>query len=105
MSNNYPPANFAKEAVKKIRAVQVDYCNKGLDNNLLDSELEEIINNSFQQTICDNCETRILFDANERALIDLFKTIILCRKAKNSQEIDNLTSEVILKYPNLRQFI
>ena len=99
MSKYYVP-QFAVDAVKEIR--RREYSS---DESLEDSELEEIINNCFKQTICDNCETRILFDANERALIDLFKTIILCRKAKNSQEIDNLTSEVILKYPNLRQFI
>lgn len=99
MSKYYVP-QFAAEAVKEIRRREWR-----TEELLEDSELEEIINFHFKDSICNYCETRILFDSNERALIDLFKTIILCRKAKNLQEIDNLTSEVIFKYPNLRQFI
>ena len=105
MSNNYyPPANFAKEAVKKIRAVQVDYWNKGLDNNLLDSELEEIINNCFKQSICDFCETRILFDDNKRVskeLYDLLKEITQIAKDEIGTTLFDKSQQLIKKYKNL----
>jgi len=104
MSNNYPPANFAKEAVKKIRAVQVDYWNKGLDNNLLDSELEEIINNCFKQSICDFCETRILFDDNKRASKELYyllKEITQIAKDEIGTTLFDKSQQLIKKYKNL----
>lgn len=104
MSKYYVPTDFAKEAVKKIRVLQVDYLNKGLDNNLLDSELEEVINNSFQQSICDNCETRILFDANERVSKELYN--ILENVVADCEILDyysiNQAKLLLNKYKNLK---
>lgn len=67
MSKYYVPNNFAKEAVKEIRRRE---CLS--EESLEDSELEEIINRHFKQSICDNCETRILFDNNEVVSKELY---------------------------------
>ena len=61
MSKYYVP-QFAVDAVKEIR--RREYSS---DESLEDSELEEIINNCFKQSICDFCETRMLFDDREKA--------------------------------------
>lgn len=103
--SNYFPANFAKKAVKKIRAAQVDYWNRGFENSeLLDSELEEIINNSFQQSICNYCEIKNLFDANERAskeLYNLLKEITQIAKDEIGTTLFNKSQQLIKKYKNL----
>ena len=105
MSNNYyPPANFAKEAVKEIRIIQNSYRINGLDDTLLDSELEGAINDAFKQSICDNCELRMLFDANERVskeLYDLLKEITQIAKDEIGTTLFNKSQQLIKKYKNL----
>ena len=99
MSNNYyPPANFAKEAVKEIRIIQNSYRINGLDDTLLDSELEGAINDAFKQSICDNCELRMLFDANERVSKELYNSL---KNIISGIDTGIKVKKLIEKYKNL----
>lgn len=98
MSKYYVP-QFAVDAVKEIR--RREYSS---DESLEDSELEEIINNCFKQSICDFCETRMLFDANERVskeLYNLLKEITQIAKDEIGTTLFNKSQQLIKKYKNL----
>lgn len=97
--SNYPPVNFAKEAVKEIRLRE-----NNKEESSEDSELEEIINFHFKDSICNFCETRILFDANERVskeLYNLLKEITQIAKDEIGTTLFNKSQQLIKKYKNL----
>ena len=93
MSNHYPPANFAQEAIKEIRRRE---CRT--EESLEDSELEEIINCYFKQSICDNCELRMLFDANERVSKELYNSL---KNIISGIDTGIKVKKLIEKYKNL----